>query len=64
VALFDIRGVDTDAQPYCACASHDVLSTAKGEKKCKYLLPKVRRSANTCRPVRIGVPGLFLCVCL
>ena len=36
-ALFDIRVVVTDAQSYRAHTPHDVLSTAKGEKKCKYL---------------------------
>jgi len=36
-ALFDIRVVDTDARSYCARTPHDVLSTAKGEKRRKYL---------------------------
>ena len=36
-ALFDIRVIDTDAQSYLARTPQDVLSTAKGEKKCKYL---------------------------
>ena len=36
-ALFDIRVVDTDAQSYRARTPHDVLSTAEGEKKRKYL---------------------------
>jgi len=35
--LFDIRVVDTDARSYHTHNPHDVLSTAKGEKKCKYL---------------------------
>ena len=36
-ALFDIRVVDTDAWSYCAHSPKDVLGTAEGEKKCKYL---------------------------
>jgi len=36
-ALFDIRVVDTDAWSYCARSPCDVLSSAEGEKKCKYL---------------------------
>ena len=36
-ALFDIRVVDTDARSYCACSPKDVLGTAEGEKKHKYL---------------------------
>jgi len=36
-ALFDIRVVDTDAQSYCAHSPCDVLSSAEGEKKCRYL---------------------------
>ena len=35
--LTDIRVVDTDARSYHARTPHDVLSTAKGEKKHKYL---------------------------
>ena len=36
-ALFDIRVVDTDAWSYHACTPCDILCTAEGEKKCKYL---------------------------
>jgi len=36
-ALFDIRVVDTDARSYRACSPRDVLSSAEGEKKCKYV---------------------------
>ena len=36
-ALFDIRVVDNDARSYRAHTPHDVLSTAEGEKKRKYL---------------------------
>ena len=36
-ALFDIRVVDTDARSYCARSPKDVLGTAEGEKKRKYL---------------------------
>jgi len=35
--LFDIIAVDTDAWFYRAHTPHDVLSSAEGEKKCKYL---------------------------
>ena len=35
--MFDIRVVDTDTRSYHACTPHDVLSTAEGEKKRKYL---------------------------
>jgi len=36
-ALFDIRVVDTDTWSNHACTHHDILSTAEGEKKRKYL---------------------------
>ena len=36
-ALFYIRVVDTDARSYCARGPKDVLGTAEGEKKRKYL---------------------------
>ena len=36
-ALFDIRVVDTDGRSYCARSPKDVLGTAEGEKKRKYL---------------------------
>ena len=36
-ALFDIRVVDTDAWSYLARSACDVLCSAEGEKKCKYL---------------------------
>ena len=36
-ALFDIRVIDTDARSYLARTPQDVLHTAEGEKKCKYL---------------------------
>jgi len=51
--LFGIRVVDTDARSYRVRTPHDVLSTAEGKK-----------SANTCRPVRIGVLHLLFSVCL
>ena len=36
-ALFDIQVVDIDAWSYCAHSPRDVLGTAEGEKKRKYL---------------------------
>ena len=36
-ALFDIRVIDTDARSYCTRSPKDVLGTAEGEKKRKYL---------------------------
>ena len=36
-ALFDIRVIDTDARSYCTRGPKDVLGTAEGEKKHKYL---------------------------
>ena len=52
--LFDVRVVDTDAQSYRARTPHDVLSTAEGKKKRKYLQACQDRCA-TFTP---------LCVCL
>ena len=45
-ALFDIRVVDTDARSYLACSPHDVLCSAEGEKKCKYLQACQNRRAT------------------
>ena len=53
-ALFDIRVVDTDARSYCACSPKDVLGTAEGEKKRKYL---AGLSGSTCHIYST------LCVC-
>ena len=38
-ALFDIRVVDTDSQPYCDRTPVAVLSTAEYDKKHKYSYP-------------------------
>jgi len=57
-ALSDIRVVDTDAQSYCARTPHDVLSTAKGEKKRKYLQACQDRHA-TFTPLYVSVDGML-----
>ena len=57
-ALFDIRVVDTDAQSYCADTPHDVLSTANGEKKCKYLQACQDQWA-TFTPLCVSVDGIL-----
>ena len=55
-ALFDIRVVDTDAWSYCACSPKDVLGTAEGEKKHKYLQACQDRRA-TFTPLCVSVDG-------
>ena len=45
-ALFDIRVVDTDAWSYLAHSPHDVLCSAEGEKKHKYLQACQNRRAT------------------
>jgi len=55
-ALFDIRVVDTDAQSYHAHTPHDVLSTAEGEKKHKYL-QACQDWRATFTPVCVSVDG-------
>jgi len=54
---FDIRVVDTDAQSYCACTPYDVLSTAEGEKKHKYLQACQDQHA-TFTPFCVSVDGM------
>jgi len=56
-ALFDIRVVDTDAQSYCAHSPCDVLSSAEGKKKCKYLQACQDRCA-TFTPLCVSVDGM------
>ena len=57
-ALFDIRVVDTDARSYRARTPHDVLSTAEGEKKRKYLQACQDRRA-TFTPLCVSVDGML-----
>ena len=57
-AFFDIRAVDTDAQSYCARSPKDVLHTAEGEKKCKYLQACQDRHA-TFTPLCVSVDGML-----
>jgi len=57
-AFFDIRVVDTDARSYRARTPHDVLSTAKGEKKCKYLRACQDWHA-TFTPLCVSVDGML-----
>jgi len=57
-ALFDIRVVDTDARSYHAHNPHDVLSTAEGEKKRKYLQACQDRHA-TFTPLCVSVDGML-----
>ena len=57
-ALFDIRVVDTDARSYCARSPKDVLGTAEGEKKHKYLLACQNRHA-TFTPLCVSVDGML-----
>ena len=50
--------VDTDAQSYHTCTPHDILSTAEGEKKRKYLQAcKDRRATFT--PLCVSVDGML-----
>ena len=58
-ALFDIRVVDTDALSYCARSPKDVLGTAEGEKKCKYLQASQDRRA-TFTPLCVSVDGMLV----
>ena len=57
-ALFDIRVVDTDARSYRTRPPRDVLSTAKGEKKRKYLQACQDRHA-TFTPLCVSVDGML-----
>ena len=57
-ALFDIRVVDTDARSYCARSPKDVLGTAEGEKKRKYLQACQDRHA-TFTPLCVSVDGML-----
>ena len=57
-ALFDIRVVDTDARSYRARTPHDVLSTAEGKKKRKYLQACQDRRA-TFTPLCVSVDGML-----
>ena len=57
-ALFDIRVVDTDARSYCARSPKDVLGTAEGEKKHKYLQACQDRRA-TFTPLRVSVDDML-----
>ena len=56
--LLDIRVVDTDAQSYRAHTPRNVLSTAKGEKKHKYLQACQDRRA-TFTPLCVSVDGML-----
>ena len=56
--MFDIRVVDTDARSYCACSPRDVLGTAEGEKKHKYLQTCQDRRA-TFTPLCVSVDGML-----
>ena len=57
-ALFDIRVVDTDARSYRTRPPRDVLSTAEGEKKRKYLQACQDRHA-TFTPLCVSVDGML-----
>ena len=57
-ALFDIRVIDTDARSYCARSPKDVLGTAEGEKKRKYLQAFQDRRA-TFTPLCMSVDGML-----
>ena len=57
-ALFDIRVVDTDAQSYCARSPKDILGSAEGEKKRKYLQACQDRRA-TFTPLCVSVDGML-----
>ena len=58
-ALFDIRVVDTDARSYLARSPRDVLCSAEGEKKCKYLQACKNRRA-TFTPLCVSVDGMLV----
>ena len=57
-ALFDIRVIDTDARSYCTRSPKDVLGTAEGEKKRKYLQACQDRRA-TFTPLCVSVDGML-----
>ena len=57
-ALFDIRVVDTDARSYRSRSPRDVLRTAEGEKKRKYLQACQNRHA-TFTPLCVSVDGML-----
>ena len=57
-ALFDIRVVDTDAWSYLARSPCDVLCSAEGEKKRKYLQACQNRRA-TFTPLCVSVDGML-----
>ena len=57
-ALFDIRMIGTDAGSYCAGSPKDVLGTAEGEKKRKYLQACQDRHA-TFTPLCVSVDGIL-----
>ena len=57
-ALFDIRVVDTDAQPYRACTPQDVLHTAEGEKKHK-CLQTCQNHRATFTPLCVSINGML-----
>jgi len=57
-ALFDISVVDTDAQSYCAHTPHNVLSTAEGEKRRKYL-QACQDQCSTFTPPCVSVDGML-----
>ena len=59
-ALFDIRVMDTNAWLYCTRSPKDVLGTAEGEKKCKYLQACQDRRA-TFSPLCVSVDGMLGC---
>ena len=57
-ALFDIRVVNTDARSYLARSPRDVLCSAEGEKKHKYLRACQNRRA-TFTPLCVTVDGML-----
>ena len=57
-ALFDIRVIDTDAQSYLARSPCDVLCSAEGEKKRKYLQAFQNRH-TTFTPLCVSVDGML-----
>ena len=56
--LFDIRVVDNDARSYCTHNPRDILVTAEGEKKCKYLRACQDRRA-TFTSLCVSVDGML-----
>ena len=57
-ALFDIRVIDTDTRSYCTRSPKDVLGTAEGENKHKYLQACQDRHA-TFTPLCVSVDGML-----